>query len=82
MLPLKKSQEKREEWFAKVKLAFVENSLFFKLHVSVTQSEVNEHFAILIPVFDDFGKGMLRLGQTPDRRQFHQNRGRTAADGA
>jgi hypothetical protein len=34
-----------------------------KLHVTVTQSEVDEHFAMLVPVFADFGKGMIRLGQ-------------------
>ena len=37
----------------------------FKLHMSLTQSEVNESFAMLVPVFGDFGKGMLRLGQIP-----------------
>jgi hypothetical protein len=34
-----------------------------KLHMTVTQSEVDEHFAMLVPVFADFGKGMVRLGQ-------------------
>lgn len=34
-----------------------------KLHLTVTQSEVDEHFAMLVPVFADFGKGMIRLGQ-------------------
>jgi hypothetical protein len=34
-----------------------------KLHMTLTQSEVDEHFAMLVPVFADFGKGMLRLGQ-------------------
>jgi hypothetical protein len=34
-----------------------------KLHMSVTQSEVDEHFAMLVPVFADFGKGMVRLSQ-------------------
>lgn len=34
-----------------------------KLHMTVTQSEVDEHFAMLVPVFADFGKGMIRLGQ-------------------
>jgi Peptidase family M1 domain/Carboxypeptidase regulatory-like domain len=33
------------------------------LHMTVTQSEVDERFAMLIPVFADFGKGMVRLGQ-------------------
>lgn len=36
-----------------------------KLHMKLTQSEVNEKFAMLIPVFGDFGKGMIRLGQLP-----------------
>jgi aminopeptidase N len=35
-----------------------------KLHMSITQSEVDEHFAMLVPVFADFGKGWVRLGQT------------------
>ncbi len=35
-----------------------------KLHMTITQSEVDEHFAMLVPVFADFGKGMIRLGQT------------------
>ncbi len=34
-----------------------------KLHMTVTQSDVDEHFAMLVPVFADFGKGMVRLGQ-------------------
>jgi len=34
-----------------------------KLHMSITQSEVDEHFAMPVPVFADFGKGMIRLGQ-------------------
>jgi hypothetical protein len=34
-----------------------------KLHMTVTQSEVDEHFAMLVPVFADFGHGMVRLGQ-------------------
>src|SRR5258708_1460313 len=34
-----------------------------KLHVTITQSEVDEHFAMLVPVFADFGKGMVRIGQ-------------------
>jgi Peptidase family M1 domain/Carboxypeptidase regulatory-like domain len=36
-----------------------------KLHMAITQSEVDEHFAMLVPVFGDFGKGMDRLGQIP-----------------
>ena len=34
-----------------------------KLHMSITQSEVNDHFAMLVPVYADFGTGMVRLGQ-------------------
>jgi hypothetical protein len=34
-----------------------------KLHMTLTQSEVDEHFGMLVPVFGDFGKGMVRLGQ-------------------
>jgi len=34
-----------------------------KLHMSVTQSEVDDRFAMLVPVYADFGKGMARLGQ-------------------
>jgi hypothetical protein len=34
-----------------------------KLHMTITQSEVDEHFAMLVPVFADFGKGMIRIGQ-------------------
>jgi hypothetical protein len=34
-----------------------------KLHMSITQSEVDEHFAMLVPVFADFGEGMTRVAQ-------------------
>jgi aminopeptidase N len=34
-----------------------------KLHMTITQSEVDEHFVMLVPIFADFGKGMVRLGQ-------------------
>jgi hypothetical protein len=34
-----------------------------KLHMTITQSEVDERFAMLVPVFADFGKGMSRIGQ-------------------
>jgi hypothetical protein len=34
-----------------------------KLHMTITQSEVDEHFAMPVPVFADFGRGMIRLGQ-------------------
>jgi len=33
------------------------------LHLTITQSEVDDHFAMPVPVFADFGKGMVRLGQ-------------------
>jgi hypothetical protein len=35
----------------------------FKLHMTLTQSEVDDHFAMLVPIYVDFGKGMARLGQ-------------------
>lgn len=34
-----------------------------KLHMTITQSDVDEHFAMTVPVFADFGTGMIRLGQ-------------------
>ena len=34
-----------------------------KVHAEITQSEVDENFAMLVPVFADFGNGMMRLGQ-------------------
>ena len=34
-----------------------------KLHMTITQSEVDEHFAMLVPVYADYGKGWVRLGQ-------------------
>jgi hypothetical protein len=34
-----------------------------KVHMTITQSDVDEHFAMLVPVFADFGKGMIRIGQ-------------------
>ena len=33
------------------------------IHMTVTQSEVDDQFAMAVPVFADFGKGMVRLGQ-------------------
>ena len=32
-----------------------------KLHMTITQSEVDEHFAMLLPVFADFGNGMMPI---------------------
>ena len=34
-----------------------------KLHMTVTQSEVDNNFAMLVPIFADFGKGWVRIGQ-------------------
>jgi hypothetical protein len=34
-----------------------------KLHMTIAQSDVDEHFVMLVPVFADFGNGMVRLGQ-------------------
>ena len=34
-----------------------------QLHMSITQSEVDDSFIMLVPVFADFGKGMGRIGQ-------------------
>ncbi len=31
--------------------------------MTITQSEVDDHFAMLVPVFADFGKGWFRFGQ-------------------
>jgi hypothetical protein len=35
----------------------------FKVHTEITQSEVDENFAMFIPIYADFGEGMARLGQ-------------------
>ena len=35
----------------------------FKVHVNLTQSEVNDHFAMIVPIYGDFGKGMVHLVQ-------------------
>ena len=34
-----------------------------KVHVAITQSEVDDQFAMYVPVFGDFGKGMVRMTQ-------------------
>jgi hypothetical protein len=34
-----------------------------RVRVEITQSEVNENFAMFVPVFADFGQGWVRLGQ-------------------
>jgi Peptidase family M1 domain/Carboxypeptidase regulatory-like domain len=36
-----------------------------KLSMKVTQSDVDPNFAMLVPVYADFGKGMIRIGQMP-----------------
>ena len=36
-----------------------------KLHLEITQSEVDDQFAMYVPVFGDFGKGMVRMTQIP-----------------
>jgi Peptidase family M1 domain/Carboxypeptidase regulatory-like domain len=33
------------------------------VHAEVTQSEVDEHFVMFIPLFADYGNGMARIGQ-------------------
>jgi len=34
-----------------------------KVKTEITQSEVDENFAMFVPVFADFGNGMVRLNQ-------------------
>ncbi len=34
-----------------------------KLHMTIAQSQVDDHFSMLVPVYADFGKGMIRIGQ-------------------
>ena len=34
-----------------------------KVKVEITQGEVDQKFAMFVPVFADFGKGMVRIGQ-------------------
>jgi len=34
-----------------------------KLHMTVTQSEVDEHFGMVLPIFADFGNGMVPIVQ-------------------
>ena len=34
-----------------------------KLHMTVSQGEVDDQFVMLVPVFADFGKGMVSIGQ-------------------
>ncbi len=35
----------------------------FKVHAEITQSGVDENFAMFVPIFADFGDGMVRLSQ-------------------
>jgi hypothetical protein len=35
----------------------------FKIRAEITQSEVDQNFAMLVPVYADFGNGMVRLAQ-------------------
>jgi len=35
------------------------------VHMNITQSEVSANFVMLVPIFGDFGKGFIRLGQLP-----------------
>jgi hypothetical protein len=35
----------------------------FRVHAEITESEVDANFAMFVPVFADFGNGMVRLGQ-------------------
>jgi hypothetical protein len=45
-----------------------------KIHAEVTQSEVDEHFVMFVPVFADFGNGMVRLA-AGNCRKFHADGG-------
>ncbi len=36
-----------------------------RVHMEITQSEVGENFAMIVPVYANFGNGMVRLGQVP-----------------
>ncbi|HWT88813.1 MAG TPA: M1 family aminopeptidase [Candidatus Angelobacter sp.] len=36
-----------------------------KIKVQLTQSEVDNNFAMIVPIFGDFGNGMIRLAQIP-----------------
>ncbi len=35
----------------------------FRVHVELTQSEVDQNFGMLIPIYADFGEGWARIGQ-------------------
>jgi aminopeptidase N len=36
-----------------------------RVHTEITQSEVDENFAMIVPIYANFGNGMVRLGQVP-----------------
>jgi hypothetical protein len=36
-----------------------------KLHMTLTQSEVNENFVMLVPVFGEFDGKLIRVAQLP-----------------
>ena len=33
------------------------------MHIEITQSEVDDNFVMFVPVFANFGNGMMRIGQ-------------------
>jgi hypothetical protein len=33
------------------------------LHMTISESDVSDHFAMVVPIFADFGNGMVRIGQ-------------------
>jgi len=37
----------------------------YKIKVELTQSEVDANFAAFVPIYGDFGKGMVRFAQIP-----------------
>jgi len=37
----------------------------FRVHAEIGQSEVDQNFAMFVPVYADFGNGMVRLAQVP-----------------
>jgi hypothetical protein len=37
----------------------------FKVHAEITQSEVDNDFVMFVPIYGDFGNGMMRLTQAP-----------------
>jgi Peptidase family M1 domain/Carboxypeptidase regulatory-like domain len=36
-----------------------------KVHVEITQSQVDGQFVMFVPLYSDFGQGMVRIGQIP-----------------